>query len=156
MKSRFTLDPREVHEYVAKLDPGRELVHRLALRGLCDRCRSDDAFTQRTSSRCGSGMISARCRRRPRGSREIWQDTDRPKERRRGRATFSPSAALAYLRGDGRLYVDAEDCRAKARELREMARATDPSDRSILLVMARQYDWLARQIEARERGPEKP
>jgi hypothetical protein len=48
MKSRFTLDPREVNEYVAKLDPRRELVYRLALRGLCDRCRSDDAFTQRT------------------------------------------------------------------------------------------------------------
>src|ERR1700726_3966934 len=81
MKSRFTLDPREVNEYVAKLDPRRELLYRLALRGLCDRSRSDDAFTQRTSSRCGSGMISARCCRRPRGSREIWQDTDWPKER---------------------------------------------------------------------------
>ena len=61
MKSCFTLDPREVNEYVAKLDPRRELLYRLALRGLCDGSRSDDAFTQRTSSRCGSGMISARC-----------------------------------------------------------------------------------------------
>ena len=33
MKSRFTRDPREVNEYVAKLDPRRELVYRLALRG---------------------------------------------------------------------------------------------------------------------------
>jgi hypothetical protein len=55
MKSRSTLDPREVNEYVAKLDPRREPVYRLALRGFCDRCRSDDAFTQRTSSRAVQG-----------------------------------------------------------------------------------------------------
>lgn len=41
MKSGFTLDPRRVAAYVAKLDPRRELVYRLAFRGLCDRCRGD-------------------------------------------------------------------------------------------------------------------
>ena len=40
--------PREVGEYVAKLDPRRELVYRLTIRGLCDRCHCDRSFTERT------------------------------------------------------------------------------------------------------------
>jgi hypothetical protein len=44
----LTFDPREIDAYVAKLDPRRELVYRLAMRGLCDRCRSDRRFTART------------------------------------------------------------------------------------------------------------
>jgi hypothetical protein len=55
--------------------------------------------------------------------------------------------------------VDAEDCRAKARELREQARtANDASACAHLLVMARQYDWLAGWIEdqAQQRTPEQP
>lgn len=35
---------------VAKLDPRQELVYRLALRGLSDRCRGDRAFTERTDA----------------------------------------------------------------------------------------------------------
>jgi hypothetical protein len=47
-----------------------------------------------------------------------------------------------------------EDCRAKARELREQARtANDPTNRAHLLVMAAQYDQLA---EAKERETEQP
>jgi hypothetical protein len=53
--------------------------------------------------------------------------------------------------------VDAEDCRAKARVLREKARTTkDPSARAHLLVMAEQYDWLARQAQTEKRESEKP
>jgi hypothetical protein len=48
MPTRFTFDPREVDDYVRKLDPRRELVYRLAIRGLCDRCRGDRAFKART------------------------------------------------------------------------------------------------------------
>ena len=50
MKPRFTFDPREVDGYVSKLDPRRELVYRLAIRGLCNRCRGDRAFQDRTST----------------------------------------------------------------------------------------------------------
>ena len=51
--------------------------------------------------------------------------------------------------------MDAEYCRAKARELREKAKTThDPSARAHLLVMADQYDWLAGWIEAHT--PEQP
>jgi hypothetical protein len=39
MTPSFTLDPREVDAYAAKLEPRRELVYRLALHGLCDRWR---------------------------------------------------------------------------------------------------------------------
>ena len=74
-----------------------------------------------------------------------------------GRATFSPSAALTYQRGDGRLHVDAKEYRVKARELRELAEATqDLSVRAELLRVASQYDKLAEQAEAQERKPEKP
>jgi hypothetical protein len=48
MTSGLTFDPREIEAFVAKLDPRRELVYRLAIRGLCDRCRCDRKFKQRT------------------------------------------------------------------------------------------------------------
>ena len=48
MTPHYTLDPREVDALVANLAPRQELVYRLALRGLCDRCRGDRAFEQRT------------------------------------------------------------------------------------------------------------
>jgi hypothetical protein len=51
--------------------------------------------------------------------------------------------------------VDAAEYRAKAREMREKARTThDPSAHADLLMMANQYDWLAKWIEART--PEQP
>ena len=48
MTPHYTLDPREVDALVATLAPRQELVYRLALRGLCDRCRGDRVFEQRT------------------------------------------------------------------------------------------------------------
>jgi hypothetical protein len=48
MMPGFTLDPREVDAYVAKLDPRRELVYRLAIRNLCYRCQCDRRFKART------------------------------------------------------------------------------------------------------------
>jgi hypothetical protein len=48
--------------------------------------------------------------------------------------------------------MGSEDCRAKARELRERARtANDPTNRAHLLVMAAQYYWFAGWSEAEER-----
>lgn len=44
----LTFDPREVDAYVSKLDDRRELVYRLAIRGLCDRCGADRRFRVRT------------------------------------------------------------------------------------------------------------
>jgi hypothetical protein len=55
--------------------------------------------------------------------------------------------------------VGTEDYRAKARELREQARAAkDTSACAHLVVMAGQYDWLAEWIEAQaqRRTPEQP
>ena len=48
MPRRFELNPREVDQVVVLLHPRRELVYRLAIRGLCTRCRVDRAFTTRT------------------------------------------------------------------------------------------------------------
>jgi len=48
MTSGPTFNPREIDAFVAKLEPRRELVYRLAIRGLCDRCRCDRKFRQRT------------------------------------------------------------------------------------------------------------
>jgi hypothetical protein len=48
MKPRFTFDPREVDDFVRKLDPRRELIYRFAIRGPCTRCRGDRAFRART------------------------------------------------------------------------------------------------------------
>jgi hypothetical protein len=53
--------------------------------------------------------------------------------------------------------VDAKEYRVKARELRELAEATqDLSVRAELLRVASQYDKLVEQAEAHERKPEKP
>jgi hypothetical protein len=46
----FELDPREVHRFVRPMAPRQELVYRLAVRGLCLRCRGDRAFTRRTDA----------------------------------------------------------------------------------------------------------
>ena len=48
MTFAFTFDPREIDAYLAQLDPRRELVYRIAIRDLCDRCRCDRKFRQRT------------------------------------------------------------------------------------------------------------
>jgi len=48
--ARYTFDPREVENYVAGLPPRRELIYRLAIRSLCDQCRSDRRFTERTQA----------------------------------------------------------------------------------------------------------
>jgi hypothetical protein len=56
----------------------------------------------------------------------------------------------------GRFSVDAEDCRAKARDLRETARtAKDTTARAHLLVLAEQYDWLAKHAEDDGRNSKK-
>jgi hypothetical protein len=65
------------------------------------------------------------------------------------------SGECSLTEGNGWLYVDAEYCRAKARELRERA-ATNPSEGAILLMMARQYDLLAKWIEDHLRTPGQP
>jgi hypothetical protein len=44
----FELDPREAARFVRGMPPRQELVYRLAIRGLCERCRGDRAFTKRT------------------------------------------------------------------------------------------------------------
>jgi DNA-binding response OmpR family regulator len=43
-KLERTFDLREVDAYVSKLDERRELVYRLAIRGLCERCGADRRF----------------------------------------------------------------------------------------------------------------
>jgi hypothetical protein len=48
MTFSLTFNPREIDAFVAKLDPRRELVYRIAIRDLCDRCRCDRKFKQRT------------------------------------------------------------------------------------------------------------
>jgi hypothetical protein len=44
---RFELDPREADAFVRGLDARQELVYRLAIRGICPRCRGDRAFSRR-------------------------------------------------------------------------------------------------------------
>jgi hypothetical protein len=44
----FELDPREAARFVRGMPPRQELVYRLAIRGLGERCRGDRAFTKRT------------------------------------------------------------------------------------------------------------
>jgi hypothetical protein len=52
--------------------------------------------------------------------------------------------------------MDTEDCRAKARELRQKARsANDLISRARLLMLAAQYYWFAGWIEAQAQ-PEQP
>jgi hypothetical protein len=54
-------------------------------------------------------------------------------------------------------YVGIEEFRAKARELREKARAAnDPTNRAHLLLMVAQYYWFAGWIEAQAHTPEQP
>ena len=48
VKHALTFDPREVDAYVSKLDERRELVYRLAIRGLRVRCGADRRFRVRT------------------------------------------------------------------------------------------------------------
>jgi HEAT repeat protein len=48
--TKFELDPREVDRFVRPLPPRQELAYRLAIRGLCARCRGDRAFRQRTDA----------------------------------------------------------------------------------------------------------
>jgi hypothetical protein len=45
---RFELDPREADAFVRGMPPRQELVYRLAVRGLCQRCRGDRQFRRRT------------------------------------------------------------------------------------------------------------
>ena len=70
----FTLDPREVDAYAAKLDPSRELVYRLAVHILCDRCgcrspvppkaRTDERRFRRSACDCPVtiGLLAHRAR----------------------------------------------------------------------------------------------
>jgi hypothetical protein len=44
----FELDPRKAERFVRGMPSRQELVYRLAIRGLCERCRGDRAFTKRT------------------------------------------------------------------------------------------------------------
>jgi len=42
--------PRELEEFVRPLPARQQLVYRLAVRGLCARCRGDRQFGQRTDA----------------------------------------------------------------------------------------------------------
>jgi hypothetical protein len=46
----FELDPREAEDFIRPLPARQQLVYRLAVRGLCRRCRSDRRFTRRTDA----------------------------------------------------------------------------------------------------------
>jgi hypothetical protein len=88
--------------------------------------------------------------RRHRASATIAEKKEEPR-----RSGF-PSAVLDT---EGETGMDTEDCRAKARELRQKARtANDSTNRAHLLVMAEQYYWFAGWIEdqAQQRTPEQP
>jgi hypothetical protein len=50
VKFQFELDPREVEEFIRPLPARQQLVYRLAVRGLCARCRGDRVFRQRTDT----------------------------------------------------------------------------------------------------------
>jgi hypothetical protein len=49
-KPSFELDPREVEDFIRPLPARQQLVYRLAVRGLCERCRGDRTFRQRTDA----------------------------------------------------------------------------------------------------------
>jgi hypothetical protein len=49
-KPSFELDPREVEDFIRPLPARQQLVYRLAVRGLCPRCRGDRVFRQRTDA----------------------------------------------------------------------------------------------------------
>ena len=42
--------PRELEEFIRPLPARQQLVYRLAVRGLCARCRGDRQFGQRTDA----------------------------------------------------------------------------------------------------------
>ncbi len=46
----FELDPREAERFVRGMPLRRELIYRLAVRGLCPRCGSDRQFRARTEA----------------------------------------------------------------------------------------------------------
>jgi hypothetical protein len=46
----FELDPREAERFVRGMPLRQELVYRLAVRGLCPRCRGDRQFRARTDA----------------------------------------------------------------------------------------------------------
>ena len=50
MEFRFELDPREAEEFVRPLPARQQLVYRLAIRGICARCRGDRTFQARTEA----------------------------------------------------------------------------------------------------------
>ena len=50
-KVSFELDPREVENFIRPLPARQQLIYRLAVRGLCPRCRGDRVFRQRTDAR---------------------------------------------------------------------------------------------------------
>lgn len=45
--TRFEFDPREVEQYLKPLEPRQELIYRMAIVSLCDRCRGDPGFRRR-------------------------------------------------------------------------------------------------------------
>jgi len=45
--TRFEFDPGEVERYLKPLEPRDELVYRMAILSLCDRCRGDSGFRRR-------------------------------------------------------------------------------------------------------------
>jgi hypothetical protein len=49
-KASFELDPREVEDFIRPMPARQQLVYRLAVRGLCPRCRGDRVFTKRTDA----------------------------------------------------------------------------------------------------------
>jgi hypothetical protein len=49
-KPTFELHPEEANRFVRGMPPRQELVYRLAIRGLCERCRGDRYFRQRTDA----------------------------------------------------------------------------------------------------------
>jgi len=49
-KVSFELDPREVENFIRPLPARQQLIYRLAVRGLCPRCRGDRVFRERTDA----------------------------------------------------------------------------------------------------------
>jgi hypothetical protein len=50
MRFELELDPREAEDFVRPLPARQQLVYRLAIRGICARCRGDRAFQARTEA----------------------------------------------------------------------------------------------------------
>jgi hypothetical protein len=49
-KPNFEFDPREVETFIRPLPARQQLDYRLAVRGLCLRCRGDRQFTKHTDA----------------------------------------------------------------------------------------------------------